>query len=71
MNDIGESLQSEELRGAEGAGKREQTDEEASIFSREEEGSPQSLGVGEEPGRASRSVTITRQRAAVTPPTSA
>lgn len=41
MNDIGESLQSEELRGAEEGGKREQTDEEASIFSREEEGSPE------------------------------
>lgn len=71
MNDIGESFQSEELRGAEEGGKREQTDEEASIFSREEAGSPQSLGVGEKPGQASRFVTITRQRFAVTPPTAA
>lgn len=71
VNDIGESLQSEELRGAEEGGKREQTDEEASIFSREEEGSPQSLGVGEKPGHASRFVTITRQRFVFTPPTSA
>lgn len=62
MNDIGESLQSEELRGAEEGGEREQTDEEASIFSREEEGSPQSLGVGEKPGQASRFVPVTRQK---------
>lgn len=39
MNDIGESLQSEELRGAE---EGEQTGEELSIFRGEEEGPPQS-----------------------------
>lgn len=71
VNDIGESLQSEELRGAEEGGKREQTDEEASIFSREEEASPQSLGVGEKPGQASCFVTIARQRFVFPPPTPA
>lgn len=49
MNDIGESLQSEELQEQRKEGKREQTDEEVSIFSGEEEGSPQSFHGGEKP----------------------